>query len=1798
MTSAFAFLRRKTVSRSARAILLPACSFSLLLLVIAPGITSGADIYVSPSGNDSNSGTKASPLASLAAARNTARKYAGKELVTVHVADGTYYLPETLVFTPEDSGTSRYPVVYSAQTEGGAILSGGVELKLSWELHENGIFKAQTPADLEIDQLFIDGQNQRMARYPNYDASKKAEPYQGFAADAFAKERAATWADPTGGYIHAMHRAGWGGYHYRITGKGDDGNVTYEGGWQNNRRMGMHKNHRMVENIFEELDAPGEWFHNAKTSTLYHKPKLGIDLSKVKVEVVRLRHLVEFQGSEKSPVRFITLQGFKARHAARTFMDCKEQLLRSDWAIYRGGAFMLTGTEDVSIVDCEFDQVGGNAVFVNNYNRRVLVKGCHIHDTGASGVCFVGDPNAVRDPLFEYGQKNDLSKIDRAVGPKTNNYPAESTVEDCLIHGIGRVERQPAGVQIEMASEITVRDCSIYDTARAGINIGDGAWGGHLIESCDVFDTVLETHDHGSFNSWGRDRYWRSDHLTASQKAVDAEPNLPFLDAMKTTVIRDSRWRCDHGWDIDLDDGSSNYDIYNNLLLNKGLKLREGFRRHAWNNVMPVGTLHPHVWFQRSKDQVHTNIMTERYHTARMEEPYNDGTMVDRNLFDSTDSSILKHSTKLGWDTNSVLAEPMYVDAMNGDFRVKEESPAIELGFKNFPMDQFGVKKPKLKAIARTPEIPALEKAKPRSKGERQPTAGATPLQMVWLGATLRDLKGDEFSAFGVSKEVGGVVVAEVPKASFADKAGLKAGDLVQGVNGKSVKNVDALFRSFQFTLALGESGSKAQRGPSPHATQLIVIRNQKPIQLTATPESAIVLETATSPSGFKELPVPQSTTEEIVANQRTNNDPLATLTDGKLARGFGPVFSNTIFNGAYKMDLGEVQPVMAITSWSVNQSNTRGGQKLTVYGSSSAEDPGWDLSKFTPLGTISSGKIKSPYLAASLRAINSKTLGNYRWIVWQVSPVSDLGGGENTAFQELAVETVSVASSRRASKEMQEQRQDATDTNAFPGVKSDFRGYDRYDRIKTSAGHFAVVCPKKPAPGKPWLWRSMFWEAIKKVSDSDLKLVDEGYHVVIAHGDVAGHPRGNANIDAAYDMLTTKYGFSEKCANMSSMSRGTLSLFRWASTNPNKVDSIYVDNGVCNVLSWPAGKLVPGSGSKASGAPDSWEDFKRKFGYTTDAEAIKTKESPIDQLEPLAKAGVPILMVCGNKDHAVPYEENDAIMEQRYQALGGNIKVIVENKGHSHGMNDPTPVLEFIRKHTSAEPTPTDQSSVEAGPTGQTIAFSGQEWIVDTQDEWQSAIADQSNLEIKDGVATPTADEASVRSVLITSVEKRSAKSLTIEQAPVWHNWNPIPNLGPSNLGDAPVMLTVGPGNYWMFGRYGRSKKKDFKAETATLEGFDFPLQTTPFPNQYDALGGLKKGLGGYHAWQSRDMVNWVHHGPVSEAFSSWVTTAEYADGKLYLYYDYPNDQDPHLYIDDDLTDGVPGRNHGMAFKDPSHGSDCAFIRDLQGNFHVIYEDWSPIDASKHSWDSPLAGHAISKTGMGDFKILPPAVDVRTKPTGKFAEYPHPHWHATDPKNYPGKPAPEDVPQHRIKKGEVRAFARYEIHQPEQDAFGDWASICIGGRHYLFSDYHPAGKDIRVGWFTSSSLDKPFTFCGEIGKGHPDPDIMFAEGRFYLATQMSKDYVSPGPWVETVKARVGVDIDNDKKIDEWTDWTEVKETYDYIKGFSKQIAKSPAKLDLTTLPEGYGFQYELRLSDSTENPSKPIIKLTTFSYK
>jgi len=765
-----------------------------------------AEFFVSPSGDDAAAGTQAAPFRSPAKAQTAARLHAGREPVNIHLLPGVHYLADTLVLTPEDSGTRDNPILWQAEDGKPSVLSGGQRLALTWEPHRNGIVKARVPAGLEADQLFLNGQSLPMARFPNFDASIRH--FNGFSPEAFAPARAQTWANPIGGFIHAMHRHEWGDFHYRILGKTPDGSVEYEGGWQNNRRMGMHPRYRMVENVFEELDAPGEWFHNPRENLLYLFPPAGTDLDHATLEVVRLRHLVEFRGSSDHPVRFVTFRGLTFQHTARTFMDNKEPLLRSDWTTYRGGAVLMEGTEDCAIEDAHFDQVGGNAIFVNRYNRRVTVRGCLIVKAGASGVAFVGDPKAVRNPLFEYGERQNLSDLDLTPGPQTPNYPSDCLVEDCLIRLTGRVEKQTAPIQIAMSQRITVRHCSLFEVPRAGINIGDGCWGGHVIEFCDIFDTVLETGDHGSFNSWGRDRFWELKDVDSNTLTHGPHRELPRLDAVQPTVLRNNRWRCDHGWDIDLDDGSSHYEIRNNLCLNGGIKLREGFFRVCENNIMVANSFHPHVWYRGSEDAFRRNIVFDVYKPIRVDTPW--GRECDNNLIHAPGKTNASPADALqrqsGRDTHSIVADARFVDPVRGDYRVREDSPALALGFRNFPMDRFGVRKPALRAVARTPELPAARAAEISAR----PDASR---RFSWMGAEIKTLAGrEEASAVGVSEEVGGILVLAVKPVSRAAQLGLQPMDLIQTIEWKPIRTVDELRAILQNKTSAFELGIRRKQ--------------------------------------------------------------------------------------------------------------------------------------------------------------------------------------------------------------------------------------------------------------------------------------------------------------------------------------------------------------------------------------------------------------------------------------------------------------------------------------------------------------------------------------------------------------------------------------------------------------------------------------------------------------------------------------------------------------------------------------------------------------------------------------------------------------------------------------------------------------------------------------------------------------------------------------------------------------------------------------------------------------------------
>ena len=251
--------------------------------------------------------------------------------------------------------------------------------------------------------------------------------------------------------------------------------------------------------------------------------------------------------------------------------------------------------------------------------------------------------------------------------------------------------------------------------------------------------------------------------------------------------------------------------------------------------------------------------------------------------------------------------------------------------------------------------------------------------------------------------------------------------------------------------------------------------------------------------------------------------------------------------------------------------------------------------------------------------------------------------------------------------------------TPAFPGKPSDYKGYDRYDFV-VDACPAIVVAPRQVAAGKPWVWRAEFFDAFPQI---DLALLAKGFHLAYLRvGNTFGCPDALAHWDVFYKELTVQHGLSPRPV-LEGLSRGGLYCFNWAADNPDKVACILGDNAVLDFKSWPGGK------GKGKGSPADWKKLLSDYHFQSEAEALAYTKNPIDNLQPLAKAKTPVFLLCGDADDVVPYPENGAILQQRYQKLGGPVTVLIK-KGlghHPHGLDDPTPVVEFILKHTAAPP-------------------------------------------------------------------------------------------------------------------------------------------------------------------------------------------------------------------------------------------------------------------------------------------------------------------------------------------------------------------------------------------------------------------------------------------------------------------------------------------------------------------------------
>lgn len=238
------------------------------------------------------------------------------------------------------------------------------------------------------------------------------------------------------------------------------------------------------------------------------------------------------------------------------------------------------------------------------------------------------------------------------------------------------------------------------------------------------------------------------------------------------------------------------------------------------------------------------------------------------------------------------------------------------------------------------------------------------------------------------------------------------------------------------------------------------------------------------------------------------------------------------------------------------------------------------------------------------------------------------------------------------------------------PTATSQWNGYPRVD-FKIGNRSAILVQPKSPAPGRPWIWRTEFFG---HEPQADIALLGKGCH--LAYIDVQnlyGAPVALDAMDELYRYLLKTYQLSPK-TTLIGMSRGGLFAFNWAALHPERVASLYVDAPVCDFKSWPGGK------GKGPGSPADWKQLQAAYNLTEPA-ALAYEKNPVDNLAPIAKAGIPILAVIGQDDEVVPVSENIDLIEKRYLALGGRIQVIRKpgGKHHPHSLKDPAPIVDFI---------------------------------------------------------------------------------------------------------------------------------------------------------------------------------------------------------------------------------------------------------------------------------------------------------------------------------------------------------------------------------------------------------------------------------------------------------------------------------------------------------------------------------------
>jgi hypothetical protein len=659
-----------------------------------------AEFHVSPTGNDTNSGTATEPFATIQRAQGAVRDaragkqgHPGETRVILH--GGTYRQSAPITFTPEDSGSEGEPVIYEAAAGEKVAVSGGKLITGEWVRTEGKPYwQISLPEAKEgrwaFHSLSVNGESRVCARYPNEgDKELRGEgPEPGGDARQTLVYRKGdfdpAWTNPED--IDIVFMGFWTGSIHRVRDVDSTKRVLRFGNFPHNRAVDAYERlpRYYLRNVFEKLDTPGEWYLNRKTGILYYYPMPGEDLAKAEVVAPLLDSpLVDIRGDLASdkPVQYLQFRGI---HFRDTGTDLgKYDALYRQGHMFLGAAVTATAFRNGVFRECTFEQLGDYAIELGDGCRDVTVQKCHFWDLGAGAMQIgVTDLPTLLKPAgsgtLAKGEAEPLREVSGIV------------VDNNCIHKIGTIWNGCYGIANRFASGTKITHNEIFDTHWDAIGL-DARW----------------NPSEGKVYAHGNEVAYNHLHHLGLRTETDAGGIYQFapLDThIHHNLIHDTfAYPFNTGFcTIYLDETSKGALVENNIGYNlegfsylqnygDGNVFRNNIGAFARDGFFHLGSLHDDLNYAEVTHNIYvtTNDVAQTENYPKGKKP----SLVSSNFYQTMEvgKPLLFCGKKLpewqasGWDEGSVEGNAGFRDPLAGDFSLKGDSPAVtKVGFVPF----------------------------------------------------------------------------------------------------------------------------------------------------------------------------------------------------------------------------------------------------------------------------------------------------------------------------------------------------------------------------------------------------------------------------------------------------------------------------------------------------------------------------------------------------------------------------------------------------------------------------------------------------------------------------------------------------------------------------------------------------------------------------------------------------------------------------------------------------------------------------------------------------------------------------------------------------------------------------------------------------------------------------------------------------------------------------------------------------------------------------------------------------------